>query len=282
MSPPELNVGKKGRRQSQSLGKFPNRQIFTFPQLTDKVTQGLHGPSDVSLHRRPARWQPPRGAVRVRRPAGSSALRRALKAQSTTGASRGQNGPGAWRAYAPWRRPTPPEGAAGRRSDSTGRIDARPELRWHRLGVCAGVTHLAGAVGQPAVEFLLDQGRLFKQPYHLGPDNRVQQVLPRGACRTGDRRGVAIRPIRYSGSSEFSGRSTGPTRERARSRISGNLPVPARGSVRPCAAGRAPCSRAAAPVAGDGRLVDDRRHRNLDPLLARPFVVRRGVRGGNR
>ena len=42
-----------------------------------------------------------------------------------------------------------------------------------------GIGSLGG--GQPAIQFLLNQCRILKQPYHFGPDDLVQQILPHGA-----------------------------------------------------------------------------------------------------
>ena len=136
-----------------------------------------------------------------------------------------------------------------------------------------GVGSLGG--GQPAIQFLLDQGRLLEQPEHFGPYHLVQQILPdrtRIAPRTrqvpppvGPDAAIVLNPAR--------GRPRRDARERVAALAATHQSLH-----------QARLDRAAAGVhlvlvqqllrPREGRLVDDRRYRDLDPLLARPFAGR--------
>ena len=149
--------------------------------------------------------------------------------------------------------------------------DAR-EVPLHRLRAGPrGVGGLGG--GQPAIQFLLDQGRLLKRPQHFGPHHLVQQLLSnrtRVAPRTrevaptvGPDTAIVLNPARA--------RPRRDARERVaalaathQSLHEARLDRPAPGVhlvlmqqfLRP----------------REGRLVDDRRHRDFDPVLARAFA----------
>ena len=77
------------------------------------------------------------------------------------------------------RDPSPP-GESAAATCPRGFRRSAPPVKRHRLRAgLRGVGSLSG--GQPAIQFLLDQCRILKQPYHFGPDVLVQQVLPHGA-----------------------------------------------------------------------------------------------------
>jgi len=51
-------------------------------------------------------------------------------------------------------------------------------------GLFALLGKIGGASdGEPTIQFLVNQGGVFEQPNHLGPDDLIQQVLPHGTTR---------------------------------------------------------------------------------------------------
>ena len=52
MPPPKLDVGQKGGRHSQPLGKLPDREILVSPDFPQVLAKGLHVASGVSLQKR--------------------------------------------------------------------------------------------------------------------------------------------------------------------------------------------------------------------------------------
>src|SRR5262249_22218658 len=130
------------------------------------------------------------------------------------------------------------------------------------------------------VKFLLNHGRIFEQPHHFGPDGRVQQVLPNGPARAA-RTTEMPPPIRSEAAIVVNQPRTRPGR-RPRQRIA--TPTAAHEALHETR--RAPASTRSDFVllqqflrAGKDWLVDERRHRNLNPVLAGPFVIGAIARG---
>ena len=133
----------------------------------------------------------------------------------------------------------------------------------------------AWAAASRRSKFLLNQGRLLQQPYHLGPDNLVQQVLPHGA-RVASGTAEVPPSVRSDAAVVLDLAGACPGR-RARQRVAALLTTDQ--PLDQARFDRAPRGMHLVLVeqflgACEGRLVHDRGHRNLDPFLARAFVIR--------
>src|SRR6266581_4862755 len=127
---------------------------------------------------------------------------------------------------------------------------------------------------EPTIEFLLNKGRIFEQPNDLGPDDLIQQILPHGSVVTAGTAEVSP-PIRADAAIVMDQARSGPGR-RAREGIA--APAAAHQTLHDARLDRpSPCPDLVLVQqflrTRKGRLSDERRYRNLDPLFTRPLVV---------
>src|SRR6266536_2249795 len=127
---------------------------------------------------------------------------------------------------------------------------------------------------EPTIEFLLNQGRIFEQPNDLGPDDLIQQILPHGSVVTAGTAEVSP-PIRADAAIVVDQARSGPGR-RAREGIA--APAAAHQTLHDARLDRpSPCPDFVLVQQflrmRKGRLSDERRYWNLDPLFTRPLVV---------
>ncbi len=134
---------------------------------------------------------------------------------------------------------------------------------------------VGGARGSESpIEFVLNQSRILEQPNDLGPDELIQEILSHGSVVAA--RAAEVPPGVRSDAAIVVDQARTRTGRRARERV-------AAAAAAHQTLHQARCNRAAPRPdfvlvqqflrAGKGRLLDEGRDRNLDPVLARSFMA---------
>src|SRR6266511_3743267 len=147
------------------------------------------------------------------------------------------------------------------------------QIALHRL--LALFRRVGGArSGEAPIEFLLNQGRILEKPNDLGPDDLIQQILPDSAVGAAGTAEVppSVRPNAAIVVNQPRTRVRRGTRERVPATAATHQPL--HQTRRDRTAPRSDLVLLQQFLRSrKGRLADQRRHRNLDPLVARPLVV---------